>query len=183
MSSTYRGLRALTLAAVCAAFLNIPAALASGSGSHGHGKAEPGHHGGGHGTDIGAPGEPRDVRRNIRITMTDNAFKPAKLKVKAGETVRFKVMNNGEFVHEFNIATVSMHAAHQQEMAEMMEKGHMTVDRIVHPMAHAHGNSILLEPGQGGEIIWRFPAETALEFACNVPGHYESGMRGPVTIR
>ena len=35
-----------------------------------------------------------------------------------------------------------------------------------------------------GEIVWTFPkdADVAIEFACNVPGHYQSGMVGSVAI-
>ena len=43
-------------------------------------------------------------------------------------------------------------------------------------MKHDHGNSVLLEPGKSGEIIWEFGDNTDLELACNVPGHYEDGM-------
>jgi uncharacterized cupredoxin-like copper-binding protein len=31
-----------------------------------------------------------------------------------------------------------------------------------------------------GELIWRFTRAMTLEFACNVPGHYEAGMVGQV---
>ena len=41
---------------------------------------------------------------------------------------------------------------------------------------------VLLEPGQSGEIIWRFPDLATLEFACNVPGHYQSGMVGRIQL-
>ena len=45
-----------------------------------------------------------------------------------------------------------------------------------HSMNHSHSNSVLLEPNQTGEIIWKFNSDTKLEAACNVPGHYETGM-------
>jgi uncharacterized cupredoxin-like copper-binding protein len=50
-------------------------------------------------------------------------------------------------------------------------------------MEHDDPNSVLLEPGQTAEIIWTFPADAELEFACNVPGHYESGMMGKVRLK
>ena len=43
-------------------------------------------------------------------------------------------------------------------------------------MGHSHSNSILLEPGKKGELIWKFNTDLLLEAACNIPGHYESGM-------
>ena len=45
-----------------------------------------------------------------------------------------------------------------------------------HSMSHSHSNSVLLEPNQSAELIWKFNANADLEAACNVPGHYEAGM-------
>ncbi len=185
-------LRAALFAAFVAAPLTATAARAAGSGDHAHGHStsrEDAH--GGHGNhgghdesaDVGGPGEAARVRRNINVVMRDSEFEPAKLRIRPGETVRFRVRNAGELVHEFNIGTARMHVEHQAEMTRMMEAGHMTADRVLQPMAHAHGNSALLEPGASGEVIWNFPKGGVLEFACNVPGHYEAGMKGPIEIR
>ena len=72
-------------------------------------------------------------------------------------------------------------------MTKMMEYGILLGDRIDkkkmkeiaktdHSMAHSHSNSVLLEPGEIGKLIWKFTTDTKIEAACNVPGHYESGM-------
>lgn len=125
--------------------------------------------------------------------MFDNYYKPKSLNILEGETVRFVVENAGEFVHEFNIATAKMHEAHRPEMLMMFEHGVLEPDRINREAAKAmqasmgHGmhdepNSVLLEPGKTGEIIWTFPEKTKLEFACNIPGHYETGMRGDIRL-
>ena len=45
-----------------------------------------------------------------------------------------------------------------------------------HSMGHSHSNSVLLEPRQSAELIWKFNTDAELEAACNVPGHYEAGM-------
>jgi uncharacterized cupredoxin-like copper-binding protein len=47
-------------------------------------------------------------------------------------------------------------------------------------MVHDHPNSVLLKPGERKELIWKFPQDAVLEFACNLPGHYEAGMVGDV---
>lgn len=155
-----------------------------------------GSHGGGHGMHdmkIGKPGDPAKVSRTIEITMHDNFYEPETLDIKEGETIRFVVRNAGELVHEFNIATAAMHEAHRPEMMMMVEHGVLEPDRINHEAAKAmqasmgHGmhdeaNSVLLEPGKSGEVIWTFPEHAELEFACNVPGHYETGMHGKVKL-
>jgi uncharacterized cupredoxin-like copper-binding protein len=148
-----------------------------------------GSHAGGHGHDserpaIGAPGEASAVDRTVEITMTDNAYAPEAIEVHAGETIRFVVRNEGAAVHEFNIATPAMHEGHRGEMMTMFQEGIIgggEIDREkMHAMgmSHDHANSVLLEPGEEETVVWRFPDATNLEFACNVPGHYESGMVG-----
>ena len=169
-------------------------ALAAGkhSGGHGHGEASKGHgHGGS--VNIGKPGNASEVTRTLTITMTDNRYSPENIEVKKGETVRFVMKNKGEFVHEFNIGTAKMHKAHRKEMMMMVEHGVLEPDRINHErmkmdmgggktMEHNDPNSALLEPKKSAEIIWMFDTNAKLEFACNVPGHYESGMVGVISI-
>lgn len=152
-----------------------------------------GSHGTGHGVNTGKPGTVANVSKTINVTMHDNYYEPADLTIKEGETVRFVVKNAGEFVHEFNIATAAMHKAHAPEMMMMLEHGVLEPDRINWEAAKAmqasmgHGmhdepNSLLLEPGKSGEIIWTFPEHVDLEFACNVPGHYDAGMMGKIKL-
>jgi len=151
--------------------------------------------GAGHGKagKTGSPGKASEVTRTINVTMSDNFYEPESITVKEGETVRFVVKNAGEFVHEFNIATAEMHKAHAPEMMMMMEQGVLQADKIDREAAkrmqtsmghgmHDDPNSVLLEPGKTGEVIWTFPEHAELEFACNVPGHYESGMVGQVKL-
>ena len=165
-------------------------------------RAAEGGHGYGHGhSNVGKPGEATDITRTIEIVMRDNSYEPNEVSIKEGETVRFIVKNVGEFVHEFNIGTKEMHLAHQPEMMQMMEQGVLEVDRINwdaakgmhgskgmhHGAGHGMGmhdepNRVLLEPGKSGEIIWTFPDHADLEFACNVPGHYDAGMHGPIKL-
>ncbi|GAB5470539.1 MAG: hypothetical protein Kilf2KO_35690 [Rhodospirillales bacterium] len=107
--------------------------------------------------------------------------------------MRFLIQNRGELVHEFAIATPAMHHAHQEEMQMMMDHGVLHAFHIDREAAKAmqssmgHGlhdepNSVLLEPGQVGEVVWTFPASGELEFACNVPGHYDAGMVGKLNV-
>ena len=136
---------------------------------------------------IGMQGNKESVDRTIKVSMYDNYYQPNKFKIKKGETVKFIVQNKGELVHEFNIATKEMHLKHQPEMTKMVEHEILLADRIDkkkmkemskmdHSMAHKHANSVLLEPNDTGEIIWKFSTSAKLEIACNVPGHYEAGM-------
>ena len=142
---------------------------------------------------IGEKGKLSEVNRTIEIKMYDNYFEPSKIIVKKGETIKFFVSNYGELVHEFNIATKEMHIKHQLEMMKMVENQILLADKIDkkkmkemakkdHSMAHSHSNSVLLEPNQSAELIWKFSSDKNLEAACNVPGHYEVGMVANIKI-
>ena len=50
-------------------------------------------------------------------------------------------------------------------------------------MGHSHSNSVLLEPNEKGDIVWKFDNAMNIEIACNVPGHYQIGMIAKVDIR
>ena len=141
---------------------------------------------------IGEKGNLADVSKVITVKMYDNYYEPSKFEIKKNQTIKFIVYNYGEFVHEFNIATKKMHLKHQPEMMKMVENEILLANRIDkkkmkelskkdHSMSHSHSNSVLLEPNQSGEIIWKFNTDAELEAACNVPGHYQSGMIAEIT--
>lgn len=147
-------------------------------------------HTGGHGDqpDIGEVGMHGQVDRVIRVSMGEMYFFPSDLEVQRGETVRFVVRNEGDFVHEFNLGTAQMHLVHEEEMMMMFESGVLEADRINHDMmnmtemAHDDANSVLLEPGAAGEIVWTFTGDANLQVSCNIPGHREGGMMSVVEI-
>jgi uncharacterized cupredoxin-like copper-binding protein len=178
---THFKLTALALA--CGAALATTSALADAT----HGKGHAGM------MMIGKAGDPAKVTRTVTITMHDNYYEPESLSIKEGETVKFVIKNAGSLVHEFSIATAAMHAAHRPEMMMMVEHGVLAPDRIDMEAAkrmqatmghgmHDEPNSKLLEPGKSAEMIWHFPNHADLEFACNVPGHYDAGMVGKIKL-
>ncbi len=137
-----------------------------------------GTHDGGHDAmmAIGKAGEAARAKRTVTITMTESddgqmLFKPAVLKVKEGETVRIKFINKGETDHEFVMDGHDEIMKHKDLMQKFPE------------MEHDDPNAIRLAPGAKGEIIWTFAKAGGFEFACLIPGHYESGMRGDITVK
>ena len=136
---------------------------------------------------IGSKGKEKEVSRIIKVVMYDNYYEPNTFQIKAGETIKFEVENAGILVHEFNIANKMMHMKHQPEMQKMAENGILltcSIDKekmkkmakMDKTMGHSHSNSVLLEPKEKGNIIWKFDNAVNVEIACNVPGHYQAGM-------
>ncbi|MDH1102711.1 cupredoxin family protein [Pseudomonas mosselii] len=144
---------------------------------------------------FGEPAEAAKATRTIEVVLKDIAFEPKSIKVKAGETVRFVLVNEGKLPHEFNLGDKAMHAEHQKEMIAMqgkmftagmnhegMDHGQMDHGQMGAGHGHAGGNTVLVQPGQRAELTWTFRKSVPIEFACNVPGHYQAGMVGPLTI-
>ena len=142
---------------------------------------------------IGSKGNLNEVSRIIKVKMYDNYYEPSSFSIEAGETIKFEVENVGLLVHEFNIANKMMHMKHQPEMVKMVENEILlafSIDKekmkkmakMDKSMGHSHSNSVLLEPKQRGDIIWKFDNAVNIEVACNVPGHYQVGMIAKVDI-
>ena len=183
MSHLAKPIRAIVYCITC---LSV---LASGSvfpaGSHDLGNADK--------TGIGEPSLISLADRTIEITMQDIFFNPENIYINPGETIRFKLRNDGQIVHEFNIGTSAMHKQHRQEMLVMSQHGMVTSKSINTGMIMSHTgrgdslehddpNSKLLEPGESADLVWKFTNTEVLEFACNIPGHYESGMVGTLIL-
>lgn len=146
---------------------------------------------GGKSFTFGEPAPAAKATRTVEVVLKDIAFEPQSLKVKAGETVRFVLINKGQLPHEFNLGDKAMHAEHQKEMIAMQGKlftAGMNHEGMDHGQMnhgdHGHdaGNTVLVQPGQRAELTWTFRQSAPIEFACNVPGHYQAGMVGPLTI-
>ena len=143
---------------------------------------------------IGEKGDPNKIDRVVNIKMYDNYYEPNLVKIKKGETIKFIIENLGEMVHEYNIGSKKMHINHQLEMQKLIDHEIILVDKIDkikmkkmskmdHSLSHSHTNSVMLEPKTSGVIIWKFTKDINLEMACNIPGHYETGMFGNLIIK
>ncbi|UVE16185.1 plastocyanin/azurin family copper-binding protein [Pseudomonas sp. LS44] len=155
------------------------------------------------GYSFGHPAKSAGATRTVEIVMGDMYFEPASVQVKAGETVRFVLKNEGSLLHEINLGDAGMHAEHQKRMLMMQQMGMLTPTGMKHDMGamdhsqmghdmgsadhaamikHDDANSVLVEPGKTAELTWTFSQATGLEFACNIPGHYQAGMVGNIEI-
>jgi len=121
----------------------------------------------------GVPGRAGLVTRAVTITALDTMhFEPAQISVRAGQTVRFVVRNDGKVAHEFVIGD---RAGQHEHEAEMRANPKMKMDR--------DPNGVTVEPGGTQTLIWHFPARPAtLEYACHEPGHFAAGMVGYIHV-
>jgi len=142
---------------------------------HGSMEMDGGGHGGGHEEfAFGAPGMASMAARTVTVTIADNLYDPASIAVKDGEAVRFVLVNKDDADHEFILGPAEMQAERRKEMMEMMDKGMV--------MEHAEANALPVPALATREMTWTFAGSGTIEYACNIPGHYESGMHGSLTI-
>jgi uncharacterized cupredoxin-like copper-binding protein len=154
----------IALAAIIAAAALVPHHAAAHGPSHGASATQVE-------TPFGRTGDPRRVARTVDIRMSDDMrFTPAHVTVREGETVRLRVRNTGRVMHELVLGTREELDAH----AELMRK-HPGMEHDEPYMAH-------VAPGARGEIVWQFTRAGEFHYGCLVPGHFEAGMRGRITV-
>ena len=128
-----------------------------------------------------APSTNADGSINVDVTLTDFTMESSVTTFEAGKTYRFTITNEGAVPHEFVIAEPLMEGeahgaedAHSDEGMEMMHEG------LVIEVEEDE-----LQPGATVTVDSTFPdhVDGELEFACHIEGHYEAGMRSPITMK
>jgi len=121
---------------------------------------------------FGRSGDPGKASRTIHIDMNDEMqYLPNRLRLKAGDTVRFVVRNSGKIMHELVLGTMSELKAH----AELMRK--------FPDMEHDEPYMAHVAPGRSETIFWQFTRPGEFYYGCLVPGHFEAGMFGRVVVK
>jgi len=106
----------------------------------------------------------------VSVTLSDFKVSASTTTFSAGTPYHFVVTNNGKMVHEFMI------------LPPLTGMGSMSMDEM-------HKQSLVMiesiAPGESKTVDVTFPSSSVgkpLELACHLPGHYEAGMKLPITI-
>ena len=132
---------------------------------------------------FGRKGDTTKAKRTVNVTMTDNAFDLRSLRVKKGQTVHFVITNKGTLPHEFTIEDAKYGVMARKMMKQMADIGEDTASPEHAAMHGAAGNSATLKAGETKDIVWTFSKPGKFEYACNVPGHSEGGMKGTILVK
>jgi uncharacterized cupredoxin-like copper-binding protein len=138
--------------------------LAAGTHDHSHDKMK---------FSVGEPGK-GTPDRIISVSMQDTmrfVFDPDLDELKNGETIEFTVRNDGQIQHEFSIGNAEDQVKHAQMMQKMPD------------MKHNDPNTVSLAPGESATLSWKFMGKDTVVFACNIPGHFEAGMKHVQAIK
>jgi uncharacterized cupredoxin-like copper-binding protein len=98
-------------------------------------------------------------------------FSPMEISVKRGETVRLVAKNTGKVMHEMVLGTMQ----ELKEHSELMRK---------HPgMEHDEPHMAHVKPGKSAPVVWEFTKAGEFYYGCLMPGHFEAGMVGKITVK
>ncbi len=119
-------------------------------------------------TAIGAWFIAPNPERVIRVDIENSAFRPAHLDFEQGETVRLVVKNHDPIDHELIVGDDSVQSLHERGTEEH------------------HGDKpgeVSVPAGETAETTYTFEREGDLVFGCHLPGHFDFGMRGTISVR
>ncbi len=108
--------------------------------------------------------------QNVQVTLSEYKVVSSTTTFTVETHYHFVVTNSGKTAHEFMVM-------------QPMAMGNMPMNQM-DKMALTHIPNI--NPGETQTIDYTFPASsaaTSLEFSCHFPGHYEQGMKLPVTVK
>lgn len=108
----------------------------------------------------------------VRVTLSEFAFESTLTTFNVGVPYHFVVTNNGAVAHEIML------------MQPMEMPAGMTMEAM-DQMALAHIEAADLPVGGTSTLDYTFTepaAASALEFACHIAGHYDAGMKLPITV-
>lgn len=140
-----------------------------GTAEHSHAPGTEEHHDHGPGVfAFGEPADPAQADQTIEIVASDAPFRfePDDVKVAAGDTVLFELVNDGEVEHEFVLL---------EEPTQGVAGGHE------HGAADPNATP-RVEPGDSHQLAWMFTEPGRYVYECHVDAHHLTGMRGTVTV-
>ena len=99
----------------------------------------------------------------VKVTITEWKVELSTDTVPAGVPVRFTITNTGNVTHEVVLERAGAvdepiaFAGHEQEAED-------------------------IAPGTTRTVEWTIPEAGKYQLACHVPGHFEAGMKGRITV-
>ncbi|MDR9826473.1 copper-binding protein [Vibrio sp. FNV 38] len=122
---------------------------------------------------VGMPATGAQPDKVVHLILSDDmkiTFK-SDVTIEPNDVVQFVVMNTGKIDHEFTIGSKDEQTEHRKMMANMGSHHD-----------HDTGNTVTVAPGKAKQLLWHFHGDNKVEFACNIPGHYEAGMKKNIQL-
>ena len=108
-----------------------------------------------------------DRIRTIEIDIRYSYFNPSALTVKAGEPVRFVIVNGDPIDHEWIVGDEALHQRHRTG---------------TEPSHGARPTEQTILSAHRVETVITFATPGTLQYICHLPGHEAYGMIGTLTV-
>ena len=105
--------------------------------------------------------------RTIEIDIHYSHFEPAALTVRAGQPVRFVIVNDDPIDHEWIVGDEALHQRHRTG---------------TEPSHGARSTEQTVLAGHQVETVVTFETPGRLTYICHLPGHEAYGMVGTLTV-
>lgn len=103
----------------------------------------------------------------VELELHHSRFRPARLRVVEGTTVRFVVRNTDPIDHELIVGDDAVHRRHE---------------RGSEPFHEPKPGEVSVLAGETGETTYQFHERGTVVMACHLPRHLSYGMRGEVEV-
>ncbi len=120
--------------------------------------------------------------RTVNIEIQRSSFDRKIISVTAGETIRFVIRNRGDRPHDFTLGTPQVQKARRVLLLRGTIEAQLLGDATPQASWPDAPTAVVVAPGETKEILWQFNRSRDVEFGCNIPSHYEPGMKGRVSI-
>ncbi len=108
------------------------------------------------------------VDDTVELTVRYSKFTPTEVRARPGATVRFVVHNLDPIAHELIVGDEGVQERH--------ELG-------TEPWHEDRPGEVSVPARATRTTTFTFPASGSVQFGCHLPGHWDYGMRGVVTVR
>ena len=108
--------------------------------------------------------------QNVQVSLSEYKITSSVTTLSAGTPYHFTVTNTGKVAHEFMIMPMGMNMQH------------MSMDEMHHAALYMFDN---VAPAETKTFDYTFNQSMKgqqFEFSCHLPGHYEAGMKLPITV-
>ena len=103
----------------------------------------------------------------VELDLHHSRFRPGRLSVVEGTTVRFVVQNTDPIDHELIVGDDAVHRRHE---------------RGTEPYHPPKPGEVTVEAGATAETTYHFEEAGTVEMACHLPRHLDYGMRGEIEV-
>lgn len=127
--------------------------------------------------------------RVVRITLGEFYFAPNVITLKSGQMVTFVLVNKGKLGHEFMLGRGpfrhedGMIHGYKYDFFRAMNLSFSGSKGAAFAIEDT-GTEVALEPGASARLTFMVAADRTgtWQFGCFVPGHYQAGQKGTLTV-